>query len=57
MEERLFYYYIINDRTNISLQDAPESLENYSYKQAADNIKALADQLGLKKIILGGHDW
>jgi pimeloyl-ACP methyl ester carboxylesterase len=35
----------------------PEPLKDYTFKQAADNIKALADQLGAKKIILGGHDW
>jgi hypothetical protein len=39
------------------IQDAPEPLENYSFKQASDNIKGLADQLGVKRIILGGHDW
>jgi len=37
--------------------DSPEPLEDYTFKKAADNIKALADQLGVKKIILGGHDW
>jgi pimeloyl-ACP methyl ester carboxylesterase len=32
-------------------------LADYTFKQAADNTKALADKLGVKKIILGGHDW
>lgn len=29
----------------------------YSHKRCADDIKELASQLGLSKIILGGHDW
>ena len=44
-----------------SLQDAPqvppESLSNYGYKRAADDIEELAKQLGASTIILGGHDW
>ena len=43
------------------LQDAPdvppESLSYYGLKRAADDIKELAKQLGLLRIILGGHDW
>ena len=42
-------------------QDAPnvppESLSYYGFKRAADDIKELAKQLGLSRIILGGHDW
>ena len=37
--------------------DAPEPLEYYTYKSTADDIAALAAQLGLDSIILGGHDW
>jgi hypothetical protein len=32
-------------------------LKDYTFKQAADNVKALATKLGEKRIILGGHDW
>lgn len=35
----------------------PESIENYSFKRAAADIKALAQKMGLTRIILGGHDW
>ena len=35
----------------------PESLSNYGYKRAADDIEELAKQLGTSTIILGGHDW
>ncbi|PLB37021.1 alpha/beta fold hydrolase [Aspergillus candidus] len=37
--------------------DAPEDLERYAHKRHADDIKALAAQLGESKIIVGGHDW
>jgi hypothetical protein len=32
-------------------------LADYTFKTAADNVKALASKLGAKRIILGGHDW
>ncbi|KAJ5690685.1 hypothetical protein N7462_005077 [Penicillium macrosclerotiorum] len=37
--------------------DAPDDYAPYSHKRCADDIKALASQLGETKIILGGHDW
>lgn len=41
--------------------DAPEVPPNdirlYGMKRAADDIKELLSQLGITKIILGGHDW
>ncbi|CAL3968594.1 unnamed protein product [Diplocarpon coronariae] len=37
--------------------DAPSSPTFYTYKRAADDLAALAQQLGLTSIILGGHDW
>ena len=42
--------------------DAPEvppqeNLVFYSFKRIAQDVKALATQLGADKIILGGHDW
>ncbi|KIW95899.1 uncharacterized protein Z519_02964 [Cladophialophora bantiana CBS 173.52] len=38
--------------------DAPMwTLQDYSYKRAADDMAELCRQRGLTKIILGGHDW
>ncbi|EQB53075.1 hypothetical protein CGLO_07246 [Colletotrichum gloeosporioides Cg-14] len=37
--------------------DAPEEVEFYTYKRAADDVAALAKHLGLSRIVLGGHDW
>lgn len=43
------------------LQDAPqvppESISYYGFKRAASDVRELARQLGLSRIILGGHDW
>lgn len=35
----------------------PNSLHLYTYKRAADDFEELAKQIGVSKIILGGHDW
>lgn len=35
----------------------PESIAFYSFKRVADDMKELARQLSVSKIILGGHDW
>ena len=35
----------------------PESITNYTYKRAAEDLKQLASELGAQKIIVGGHDW
>jgi len=38
--------------------DSPRhTLKAYTYKRVSDDIAALAQQLGLTRIILGGHDW
>lgn len=38
--------------------DSPRyNLDNYTYKRAAADIAELARQMGLSRIILGGHDW
>lgn len=38
--------------------DAPPfTIQDYTYRRAADDLAELARQLGLKQIILGGHDW
>lgn len=36
---------------------APAEPEFYTYKRAADDIAALAKEIGVHSIILGGHDW
>lgn len=33
------------------------TLKDYTYKRVSDDIAELCRQLGLKQIILGGHDW
>ncbi|TVY28490.1 Bifunctional epoxide hydrolase [Lachnellula hyalina] len=45
------------DMMGYSGTDAPDSPEFYTYKRAADDLAALAKELGLSSIILGGHDW
>ncbi|KAF1833544.1 alpha/beta-hydrolase [Decorospora gaudefroyi] len=35
----------------------PNSISLYGLKRAADDIAALAKELGAPKIVLGGHDW
>ncbi|KAI4260997.1 MAG: hypothetical protein L6R42_003800 [Xanthoria sp. 1 TBL-2021] len=35
----------------------PESIAFYSFKRIADDVKELAQQLGVSRVILGGHDW
>ena len=44
------------DMMGYSGTDAPDSLTFYTYKRAADDLAALAKELGLSSIILGGHD-
>ncbi|CAG8960677.1 hypothetical protein HYFRA_00013445 [Hymenoscyphus fraxineus] len=36
---------------------APAEPEFYTFKRAADDIAALAKEIGVHHIILGGHDW
>lgn len=35
----------------------PYSLQDYTYKRVSDDVAELCRQMGLSKIILGGHDW
>lgn len=35
----------------------PSSISLYTFKRAADDMVELARQLGITKVILGGHDW
>ncbi|KAI4278653.1 MAG: hypothetical protein LQ337_000893 [Flavoplaca oasis] len=35
----------------------PEPISFYSFKRIADDMKELAQQLGVSRLILGGHDW
>ncbi|EKD12985.1 epoxide hydrolase [Drepanopeziza brunnea f. sp. 'multigermtubi' MB_m1] len=48
---------VVPDMMGYAGTDAPESLTHYTYKRAADDLAALAQQLGLSSIMLGGHDW
>ncbi|TVY18558.1 Bifunctional epoxide hydrolase 2 [Lachnellula arida] len=45
------------DMMGYSGTDAPDSPTFYTFKRAADDLAALAKELGLSSIILGGHDW
>ncbi len=39
-------------------QDAPlYTLRDYSFKRVSDDMAELARQLGVDRIIIGGHDW
>ncbi|KAF2763482.1 alpha/beta-hydrolase [Pseudovirgaria hyperparasitica] len=35
----------------------PNDIRLYSLKRASDDLAELAKQLGVKKLVLGGHDW
>ncbi|PBP15934.1 epoxide hydrolase [Diplocarpon rosae] len=48
---------VVPDMMGYGGTDAPPSLNFYTYKRAADDLATLAQQLGLSRIILGGHDW
>ncbi|KAJ9606676.1 hypothetical protein H2200_008684 [Cladophialophora chaetospira] len=37
--------------------DAPSPIKLYTFRRVSDDIAELARQMGLKNIILGGHDW
>ena len=53
----LGYRCVAPDIMGFGRTTAPDSLSMYGFKRAADDIKALAEQLGCSRIILGGHDW
>jgi soluble epoxide hydrolase / lipid-phosphate phosphatase len=48
---------VVPDMIGYGGTDSPESPEFNTYKRAADDMAALAKELGLSSIILGGHDW
>lgn len=48
---------IVPDMMGYAGTSAPEPAEFYTLKRASDDIAALASQLNLSSIILGGHDW
>ncbi|TVY81704.1 Bifunctional epoxide hydrolase [Lachnellula suecica] len=48
---------VVPDMMGYGGTDAPESPEFYTFKRASDDMAALAKELGLSSIILGGHDW
>lgn len=46
------------DTIGYGRSDAPLfKLQDYTFKRAADDVAGLCKQMGLSKIILGGHDW
>ena len=57
----LGYRVVAPDCIGYGATDAPKvppaSIESYSWKSHAEDIKELASQLEAKEIILGGHDW
>lgn len=48
---------VVPDMMGYGGTDAPEDAKFYTFKRAADDMAALAKQLGCSTIILGGHDW
>lgn len=50
-------YHQYNNANNADKQDAPKDPHHYSHKSCANDIKKLASQLGISKIIVAGHDW
>lgn len=48
---------VVPDMCGYGSTDAPDQLERYSFKGAADDMAELARQLGASRIVLGGHDW
>lgn len=52
------YRVVVPDMIGYGGTDAPESLEEYTYKSLSADIKELAKKfVGEGQIILGGHDW
>lgn len=48
---------VVPDMMGYNLTAAPESLDYYTFKRAADDMAALAAHLNCPRIILLGHDW
>jgi soluble epoxide hydrolase/lipid-phosphate phosphatase len=48
---------VVPDMMGYNLTAAPDSLEYYTFKRAADDMAALAAHLNAPRIILLGHDW
>jgi pimeloyl-ACP methyl ester carboxylesterase len=53
----LGFQVVVPDMMGYGGTDAPDSTAFYTFKRAADDIASLAAQLGLSRIVLGGHDW
>lgn len=51
------YRVIVPDQPGVGLSEAPEKLVNYHAKHVAGYYRELAEQLGLKKYGVVGHDW
>jgi soluble epoxide hydrolase/lipid-phosphate phosphatase len=48
---------VVPDMMGYGGTDAPDSIDFYTYKRAADDMAELARQLDAPQIMLGGHDW
>lgn len=48
---------VVPDMMGYAGTDAPVPPQYYTFKRASDDLAALAKELGLSRIILGGHDW
>ncbi|PQE05468.1 epoxide hydrolase protein [Rutstroemia sp. NJR-2017a BBW] len=48
---------VVPNMQGYSKSSSPQDLSNYTYKSAADDVAAIAGELGASSIILGGHDW
>ncbi|KAI9893403.1 MAG: hypothetical protein M1814_006700 [Vezdaea aestivalis] len=54
---KLGFRVVVPDMMGYGQTECPDEIEFYTFKRAAEDMRELARQLGLKKIILGGHDW
>lgn len=51
------YRLIIPDMRGYNLSDKPQGKENYLIEILIEDLKGLIDELNLKQIYLGAHDW
>ncbi|KAG8624322.1 hypothetical protein KVT40_007389 [Elsinoe batatas] len=48
---------VVPDMPGYGGTDAPEDVKAYGFKKVSDDLAALAKELGVSRIVLGGHDW
>jgi pimeloyl-ACP methyl ester carboxylesterase len=51
------YQVVAPDMRGYNLSSKPSDVNQYQVKTLVEDIRALAEHLGQKKIILVGHDW